>query len=144
MKFTLKNTSRYPTAEVKRLVRFATSDLDIDRVHFNVKNSSRVRRGYAYGRVPPEANVPAGTRWLITMGLGGPHNWPREEGYWKNGHFRRGGRWPEITIACWREAVIHLAAHEAKHVEQMKERLAISEVACEHYAAWVLKRWRSA
>lgn len=138
----IRNTSRYPTREVKALVRFATSELDMRRVCVNVKNSSRVRSGYAYDHVPAMSNAPAGCRYLITIKLGGPENWPREEAYHNGNGARRGGRWPEIDIADWREALVHLAAHEGKHIDQYQSRTKCSEVACEHFAAYMLDHYR--
>lgn len=155
-RLTIKNTSRYSDAEVERLVRTGLADLDTTGVHVNVKNSSRRRRGAAYREIPYEANVPPGTRWLITIGIGGPRDkwthephWPCEEGYWnshakKRGKPRRGGAWPEVTIHDWREQLVHTAAHEGKHVEQMRHRLPASEIAAEHHAAWVVGRYREA
>lgn len=43
----------------------------------------------------------------------------------------------------WREALVLVAAHEAKHIEQYKERKPRSEVACEHFAVYMLGRYRN-
>lgn len=144
---TINNTSRYPDAEVKRLVRFALADSELTHVHVNVKNSKHPRRGAAYGRVPSISNAPRSARSLITVGIGAPHHFPHENGYWnskarKEGKGRRGGKWPEITLRDWREALVYCAAHEAKHIECSRERKRQSELACEHHGAWVLDRFR--
>jgi hypothetical protein len=144
----LRNTSHYPTDEIRELVRFATADVDMRRVCVNVKNSRHARRGMAYRGVPGMSNAPKTARYLITIGIGSPEHFPREDGYWNshartNGKHRRGGQWPEVTIADWREQLITTAAHEAKHIEQFRERLPCSEVACEHFAAHMLNRYRS-
>lgn len=145
---TVKNTSGYPDEEVRRLVLFALADLGVVGVHVNVKNSSRIRRGMAYFSVPSIANVPPGTRKLITIGIGPPYKFPYENGYWnskarKDGKPRRGGLWPEVTLQDWREALVHTAAHEAKHIERYVYGGEQSELACEHHAAWVLNRYRA-
>lgn len=146
-RLTVKNTSRYPDAEVTRLVRLALADLDTTGVHVNVKNSRGARRGYAYRHVPAVANVPAGTRYLVTIGIGDPSHFPRDDGYWNSharneGTPRRGGVWPEKHLRHWQDALVSVVAHEGKHVEQFRERKPLSEVACEHHAAWVLRRYQ--
>ncbi len=74
----LHNTSRYPAAEVERLVAFSMRDLDHSRLAVNVKNSSRAYRGRAYDGVPAlsaQAGDAAIDR-LVTIGIGGPALFP--------------------------------------------------------------------
>jgi hypothetical protein len=47
-----------------------------------------------------------------------------------------------VEVACWQEALVTVAAHEAKHIEQYRRAAPRSEVACERYAAWVLELYR--
>jgi hypothetical protein len=142
----IRNTSRYPDEEVSELVRFALSAIDARGVCVNVKNSSATRRGRAYSRIPAISNAPAHSRYLITIGIGAPQRFPFEDGSYtrRNGEVvkRRGGRWPVETLADWREALVSVAAHEAKHIEQFRTGTRRSEVECHHFSAAVLRRYR--
>ena len=142
----IQNTSRYPDEEVSELVRFALSEIDGRGVCVNVKNSSATRRGRAYSRVPSISNAPTGSRYLITVGIGAPERFPFEDGSYtrRNGEpvKRRGGRWPDVTLGDWREALVSVAAHEAKHIEQFRTGTSRSELECHHFAASVLRRDR--
>jgi hypothetical protein len=142
----IRNTSRYPDEEVSELVRFALSEIDARGVCVNVKNSSATRRGRAYSRIPAISNAPADSRYLITIGIGAPERFPFEDGSYtrRNGEVvkRRGGRWPVETLADWREALVSVAAHEAKHIEQFRTGARRSEVECHHFSAAVLRRYR--
>lgn len=72
------NTSRYPPAEVRALIAFATADLDLRDVAFNVRNTSRTYAGRTYFPVPristwhghPDAAS------LIVLRLGTPASFP--------------------------------------------------------------------
>lgn len=72
------NTSRYPAAEVRALIAFATADRDLRDVAFNVRNTSRAYAGRAYFPVPristwyghPDAAS------LIVLRLGAPASFP--------------------------------------------------------------------
>lgn len=142
----IRNTSRYPDEEVKELVRFALSEMDARGVCVNVKNSSATRRGRAYSGVPSISNAPADSRYLITVGIGAPDRFPFEDGAFtrRNGETvrRRGGRWPVETLRDWREALVSVAAHEAKHIEQFREGACRSELECHHFSAFMLRRYR--
>jgi hypothetical protein len=142
----IQNTSRYPDEEVAELVRFALCEIDTRGVCVNVKNSSGARRGRAYSGVPSISNAPRGSKYLITLGVGAPEKFPFEDGSYvrRNGEVmkRRGGRWPEETLHDWREALVTVAAHEGKHIEQYRAKTSLSEVACHHFAAHVLRRYR--
>jgi hypothetical protein len=132
----VRNTSRYPTDEVRDLVRFATAGLDMRRVCVNVKNSNvHVCAGWAYDGVPEISNAPVSSEYLITVRLGGPERFPARLPTKK--------RSPDITVGCWREALVAMAAHEAKHVEQFRARAPRSEVVCERFEAWMLDRYRA-
>ncbi len=48
-----RNTSRYPAAEVRALIAFATANLDLRDVAFNVRNTGGAYAGRAYFPVPP-------------------------------------------------------------------------------------------
>jgi hypothetical protein len=132
----VRNTSRYPTDEVRRLVRFATAEVDMRRVCVNVKNSNvHVCAGWAYDGVPEISNAPASCEYLITVRLGPPDRFPARLPTKKSS--------PRIRVGCWREALVAMAAHEAKHIEQYRERAPRSEVACEKFEAAILARYRA-
>lgn len=44
------------------------------------------------------------------------------------------GRWPIYVVNDWREALVHIAAHEILHIAQYENGRSRSEVACEEYA----------
>ncbi len=87
---------------------------------------TRARRGEAGPRPHPlDLDRPAGSRYLITVGIGSPERFPFEDGSFtrRNGELvkRRGGRWPVETLTDWREALVSVAAHEAKHIAAVPE-----------------------
>jgi hypothetical protein len=132
----VRNTSRYPTDEVRALVSFAARDLDMRGVCVNVKNSHRYAYGgYAYLGVPELSNAPASSEYLITLRLGAPDRFPVTPPR------RRGA--PPLRLACWREALVAVAAHEAWHIQQYRRELPRSEVACERFEAVAIERFRA-
>ncbi len=137
----IRNTSIYPTPEVRELVKFATAEVDMRRVCLKVKNSRHAFRGMAYEGVPYASASPASTEYLVTVGIGAPRHFPKEDLVYS---YKSGSRFPRYRFEDWREALVHLAAHEAKHIEQYKEGLSRSEVACEHFAVYVLNLYRAA
>lgn len=137
----IRNTSRYPTDEVRRLVKLATADLDMSRVCVNVKNrKSGAYSGRAYWSVPSISNAPPSSEHLVTLRLGPPEAFPTREHCYPG---KDGPRWPRRTIADWREALVFIAAHEGLHVEQFREELRISELKAESFAQRVLDNYRS-
>ena len=121
---------------MRELVRFAAAEVDMRRVCVNVKNSRLYPcGGYAYDGVPEISNAPPTSEFLVTVRLGAPDCFP-----WLLPHKRSA---PEVQVACWREALVVVAAHEAKHIEQYRLDAPRSEVACEWFAADVLARYRS-
>jgi hypothetical protein len=139
------NTSRYPQQEVERLIRFATREIDMHRVCVNVKNGELA--GGAYNGVPEISNAPRAARYLVTLRLGnGRERWPLGP---VNYHFKRPdetgprNRFPFFVCADWREWLVKLAAHEAKHIEQFRSKSTCSEIACERFAVGVLNEFRA-
>ena len=127
--------SRFPTGEVIDLVEFATADVDMSGVCVNVKNTrSYACAGSAYDGVPEISNAPAGSRYLVTIRLGPDREFPSTMAHRKTS--------PPVEVACWREALVTVAAHEAKHIDQYRRGHQRSEVACERFAAWVLEVFR--
>jgi hypothetical protein len=140
-RFTVRNTSQYPTEEIRSLVRFATSELDMRGVCVNVRNNKRgALAGRAYYSVPSFSNAPPNAEHLVTLRIGAPERFPHE------GHMHRynsgSGRWPEYVCEDWREGLIAIAAHEGKHIDQFRSGTKHSELACETFAAYMLRRYR--
>jgi hypothetical protein len=137
----IRNTSDYPTEEVRELVRFAARDVDMRRVCVNVKNvRSHATSGMAYWGVPLISNAPPSSEYLVTLRIGSPDRFPCEHVYPGKSASLRG--WPRVELEDWREGLVHIAAHEAKHIEQYREHLSASELRCEHFAASVLRSYR--
>jgi hypothetical protein len=141
----IRNTSRYPDDQVDELVRFATRDIDMRSVCVNVKNGELA--GGAYNGVPAISNAPRAARYLITLRVGKANErWPLGP---INYHFKppeRTGprnRFPFFVCSDWREWLVKLAAHEAKHIEQFRNGGRCSEISCEQFAIGVLKEFRS-
>ena len=136
-RFVIRNTSRYPTDEVRELVRFAMQDVDTRALCVNVKRQTKHGwTGWAYEGVPLMSNAPRGARYLVTLRVGEQTHYPVTRS-----RVRRGE--PEgVTFHDWRETLVFLAAHEAKHIEQYRENLPRSEVRCNVFAAHMLSRYR--
>lgn len=129
----IKNTSQYPSDEVRKLVRFALKASGVPSKcvpAVNVKNAkTRVFRGWAY--------YGANGASLITIGIGAPERFPFHEPV-------RAG-WPIRIFQTWREALVGVAAHEFHHAWQfMKATRSRSELDCEACASQALKEFREA
>jgi hypothetical protein len=141
----IRNTSRYPDAQVQELVKFATRDIDMRGVCVNVKNGELA--GGAYNGVPEISNAPRAAKYLVTLRLG------RRDQRWPLGpinyHFKAPeetgprNRFPFFVFDDWREWLVKLAAHEAKHIEQFRNDLSCSEIDCERFAVAKLDEFRS-
>jgi hypothetical protein len=51
-------------------------------------------------------------------------------------------RWPIYVVTDWREALVHIAAHEGRHIAQYVNHRSRSEVDCEEYALARLVAWK--
>jgi len=141
----IRNTSRYPDAEVTECVEFAVRGIDMRRVCVNVKNGGL--GGAAYNGVPAISNAPRAARYLVTLRLGrGDERWPLGP---VNYHFRAPhetgprNRFPFFVCRDWREWLVKLAAHEAKHIDQFRRRVTCSELSCERFALERLEEYRA-
>lgn len=85
----LKNTSRYETVEIRRLLEFAAVDRDLRGVAVHVKNSKHAYAGMAYERVPRIANAPSSAQRLVTLRIGAPGKFPAD-------NVRRTVRWADM------------------------------------------------
>ncbi len=182
----LKNTSRYPTDEVRELIAFAVDEISLAQVAIHVKNCRYAYAGRAYNGVPGISSAAkSGTvQKLITIRIGAPDKFPVDNmcttwkyhpwqapdvlppagftpGRWgqrvrkaRGGYEVRyleprrhpygGQRAPLITMADWREALVAVAAHEARHIWQYQAKARRSEVDAEHFAALRLEMYRGA
>jgi hypothetical protein len=140
----VRNSSRYPDDEVIDCVEFAVRGVDMRRVCVNVKNGGL--GGAAYNGVPEISNAPRSARYLVTLRLGrGGERWPLGP---VNYHFKAPdqtgprNRFPFFVCHDWREWLVKLAAHEAMHIEQFRNRDVCSELSCEHFALERLEEFR--
>jgi len=97
----------------------------------------------AYYSLPSIARVRADTRYLVTMRL------PRRLdalAYPQQLQYRRAGvvmpTAPVVQVSSWLEELVHLAAHEARHVAQFRLGLPKSEVDAERWAASAVEQFR--
>ena len=129
----LKNTSRYPKADVLQLVRFAAKGVDSSRVEIHVKNSKWVFAGRAWHNIGHNrfVNVAEDVDDLVVIRVGSPNNFPMEFSYPKLKTA------PRYMIGSWKEAIVCLAAHELYHIKQKRTGKRASEVKAER---WALKR----
>ena len=100
--------------------------------------------GCAYFELPDVANVANSTRYLVTMRL--PQRldcllYPETLQYHRRGVVMTTA--PRIEVRSWPEEVVHLAAHEGRHVHQFRLGLPKSEVDAERWAAAAVRRFRS-
>jgi hypothetical protein len=98
----------------------------------------------AYYSLPSIARVSPGTRYLVTMRL------PRDLDalpYPQQLQYRRAGvamaTAPVVQVRSWLEELVHLAAHEARHIAQFRLALPKSEVDAERWAAHAVDRHRA-
>jgi hypothetical protein len=108
------NTSTVPNRDIDRALRWLAKEVDLDRVIVHVKRHGRNRwsLGMAYREIPWEAN------------LNGLHPW----------------EW-DYLITVTDKAFFGTLAHEAKHVEQFREKLSISELRCNRFADWASEKY---
>lgn len=96
--------------------------------------------GSAYPSLPGVARVAPDTRWLVTLVI--PTR-PQDATYpytWS--YHTRAKTAGDIELHSWQEHLVHLAAHEHRHVVQFARDLPKSEVDAETYAHSVIRRFR--
>ncbi len=141
----IQNFSRYDDDEVVDLIQLATEEVDLKDTCINVKNGRL--GGSAYEGVPKISNAPPSAKYLITLRLGTRSaEWPVGP---VNYHFKSPeevgprNRFPFFKCTDWREWLVKVAAHEAKHIEQYRKGSVRSEICCENFRVAVLDRYRS-
>jgi hypothetical protein len=72
----LRNTSRFDTDEVRRLLAIATAGVRMTRVAVHVKNSAAAYAGRAYERVPCVSSAPRSARRLVVVRIGPERAFP--------------------------------------------------------------------
>jgi hypothetical protein len=104
----------------------------------------------------PQDNIVTKTRWSpITEDEYYAANTNVSKTYTKDGrtiykraitvtHAYGGVHSPVIRVNDWKEALVALAAHEARHIHQFRYSLPLSEVDCEKFAYRALSRYREA
>lgn len=105
-----------------------------------------VRRTYAFGgraypQLPAVARVAEGVRFVVTLHM--PAD-PEATGdtYPRISRYQRYKTAPPITVYGWTEELVHLAAHEARHVHQFRCGWPRSEIDAERAAHARLDAWR--
>ncbi len=140
---TFKNTSRYPDAEVRRLVEFALRNLDHRGVAVHVKNCGGTFAGRAYSEVPYQSPLihrrKRRVRYLMTVRIGAPEKFPLTTAY--EGRTKL-GRFPLMEYRDWREALVGVTAHEGQHIKQFQLDMPVSEVECERVAKKRIAEYR--
>ena len=144
----VKNTSPYPTTQVKSLLHFAFTDVLHAGVEVHVKGSSRSYRGRAYDGIPGIANVDDTAHYLVTIGLSRTRKGlPLRV---NPGTKRLQRQYPEgLPVDDWEDVLVYVAAHEARHIWQFQARrqrkkIALSEVDADIFAIRQLNEWRRA
>jgi hypothetical protein len=130
------NTSRYPSAVVRRLLAFARGSMSCGDVAVNVKNCGFSFAGRCYQGVP-SLSKRKGDR-LVVVRIGAPHHFPLTTRY-------RGLKTaPVHAYRDWQEAMVGLAAHELMHATQFETKSPCSEVEAEYAALHAVERFRAA
>lgn len=172
----LKNTSSYPTDEVRRLVSSGMKGVNTTGLVVHVRGSRSEGHGKAYRSIPAHswaAQVP-GARFFVELYIGARTRFPvdnlrtkvrwldempaadvlesndyvgqNRKGQWGvvvARHPYGGKRSPLIVTCDWKEMLVALAAHEARHIQQFQRHKRCSEVDAERFAANALERYRT-
>jgi hypothetical protein len=118
----ITNTSTHPADEVKRLVRFALDETEASGVEIHVRGANRRRSsrysGWAYEDIPLGANVTPSARYLITLRIAEAASFTARP--CRATHHGLKGYGPNVheLLRDWREALVYIAAHEARHIAQ--------------------------
>lgn len=166
--FTIRNETEYPTRELEEIVRRELSAVELRgrgvlvTVRYTRQTKGRVRSsqngdywlnpysGTAYTGLPHDMQPwPASAWYGVKLRVAAPNvgAFPMRRGAWRFGWEDDGNR-GEFPVFCptdWREALVIIAAHEARHVEDYANRRSSSgrqgELRCELYARQRLDRY---
>jgi hypothetical protein len=175
MNVKVQNNTTHDDEDVRRLVAFATKDINVTDVVVTVDDKTLNPHLKGYGRARRTASLPPGgsqyaidlylpdqaypidnrikkVKWLPIdidedqaiglmrldlYGVAVTYRWKkwaikqygivRQHGY-------GGIHTPLIVVRNWREFLVWVAAHEARHIHQMRHGKRLSEVDCEKWA----------
>jgi hypothetical protein len=133
---------RLDAATVHELVVAGFSGVDPTGVEVHVDPATRRQAsftGRAYPHRPVRPTCHPDTRFLVRLTLPAVL---RNRGYPLTYRYRGLRTAPWITVEDWAERLVALAAHEAFHVHQFRDRLRRSEVQAERWSLNVLAGWR--
>jgi hypothetical protein len=145
----LRNTSKHPDDEVRSLIEFAAKPFELRYVCVNVRGTSHPFAGMAYRGVPHMSNAPRTAKYLVALRIGAAHHFIEREitNLRTNAAGEKqpygGKRSPLIHYRSWREALVAVAAHEFKHIEQFQTKKPAAEWQCERAAFNALERYRA-
>jgi len=139
----IKNTSRYPDEEVRRLVRFGAGGVRSARIEVHVKNSKYAFAGRIYLSTADlvfsgfgDMTLHHRASQLIVLRIGAPKMFPLAF------HYRGLKRAPTYLLCDWKEALVTTAAHEFCHARQHRRGKPSSEVKAERWAVKKLEEFR--
>ena len=138
MTLVLRNTSRYASQDVARLIGLARDFVGVPKgvaVHVRMNHKDALR-GMAYDGIPALARVPSSCRYLVTLRIGPASSFP----VLFHCHGLRSVE--PLRLASWQEALLYGCAHEFRHLHQFEHRLRRSEVDAERFARYALLRFR--
>lgn len=134
----VKNTSVYPTTEIKRLLSFVKG-FRRREVEVHIKNCHSTYtpyRGHIYWYANRQPYLNCTKPFLITIGIGSPDRFPytvkNEELFYA----------PSYTLQNWQECLIAVFAHEINHLQRYLKGRSISEVKAEKHALKTLLKFR--
>lgn len=137
----IKNTSRYPVKEVRRLVRFALKGLGkyaSRRLEVHVKNSKRAFAGSFYPAIPLCSSATFDRSFLIVARIGSEDKFPCECVYPSRKRCEKYRR----DLRTWREALVSVIGHEYEHLRQWLKDKRFREDHAERRAYKTLKKFR--
>lgn len=130
------NTSHYPAKEVRKLVEIATKGVNTTKVAIHIRNSQYSYYGRAYFGVPSISRARGKAKWLMVVRIGAAHHFPLKTKY------PRLKTAPEFEMKSWKEAMVAVVAHEARHIQQFQRGWRRSEIDAERYAVKRLEVYR--
>lgn len=156
VRITVSSSIRTPHDEIRRLVEQGFEGVFADDVEVHVKARGVVRHagrarprgrgfsGRAYRGVPGIARVAPGCAYLVTMLIPAAPDAPTAHRYpyrWEHARSRRTG---PLVFESWQQELLHLAAHEARHIHQFRYARPASEADAEAWARARLDAWTCA
>lgn len=127
----LKITLKKDKIQIKKLVGFACQTLDMSRIELHIKNSAWHYRGRGgYSKYDSVVKMAKTSDWMATICIGNDCSFPVEVKYGQ-------------VLRDWQDCLVWLAAHEAYHCVQAKERAKMNEKGPCRFAAWRLREFQN-